>query len=368
MGEVVVKINSYKSITTHERLAIYRSCFTGLNTVYGSYDPRTGRAYQVKETVTDQVLIRHLTGKQPYGLYLLVEDRVKALAVDFDEDDLTPPMEFLASAKNYSIATYIEVSKSKGFHVWMFFEGNGVRADKARLVTQCILDEIGKPNTEIFPKQDRLEAGTQYGNFINAPLFGALVPKGRTVFLDEMNPIHPYRDQWTLLKNVRRVSEALLDEIIEINEFCRNNKTPAKPHKPEPVHMFSSFGLPPCAQKMLAEGVADYQRVSCFRLAVQLKKAGIPEDIAMTALKAWAMKNRPNEEKQIITGQEVVQQTRCAYAKNYRTCGCSDPAVSRYCHPGCPIHVSNRPRSVPAKHVGSAVIEISPGKPAENMK
>jgi len=364
----VAKVNSYKSRITHERLTIFRSYFSGLNTVYGTYDLRTGHAYQVKEPVTDQVLIRHLTGKQPYGVYLLVEDRVKALAVDFDEDDLNPPMEFLASAKNYDIPTYIEASKSKGFHAWMFFERNGVRADKARLVTHCILDEIGKPDTEIFPKQDRLESGTQYGNFINAPLFGALVPKGRTVFLDEMNPIHPYRDQWALLKNVRRVSESHLDEIIEINELCRSGGIPAHRLQPEPVRMFSSFGLPPCAQKMLAEGVEDYQRVACFRLAVQLKKAGIPEDIAVAALKAWAMKNRPSGEKRIITRQEIVQQTRCAYNKNYRTCGCSDPAISRYCHPGCPIHVSNRPRSVPARHAGSAVSYGSSGKPVENTK
>jgi len=345
-----------------EKLEIFRSCFSGLPGVYGTYDPRTGHAYQVKEPVTDQVLIRHLTGKQSYGVYLLVEDRVKALAVDFDEDDLTPPMEFLAAAKNYGIATYIEASKSKGFHVWMFFEGNGVLAEQARLVTQCILDEIGKPDTEIFPKQNRLEAGTQYGNFINAPLFGALVPKYRTVFLDEMNPIHHYQDQWALLKNVLRVSESLLDEIIEINTLCRTDIFPADPLKPEPVRIFSSFGLPPCAQEMLAEGVTDFQRVACFRLAVQLKKAGIPEDIAVAALEAWAMKNRPNGEKRIITGQEVVQQTRCAYAKNYRTCGCSDPAVSRYCHPGCPIHISNRPRSVPGKQASSTINRDSSGR------
>jgi len=351
-----------------EKLEIFRSCFSGLPGVYGTYDPRTGSAFQVKEPVTDQVLLRHLTGDRSYGVYLLVEDRVRALAVDFDEADLTPPMEFLAAAKNYGITTYIESSKSKGFHVWMFFEGYGVLAEKARLVAHCLLDEIGKPDTEIFPKQDRLEDGTQYGNFINAPLFGGLVPKGRTVFLDETNPIHPYRDQWALLKDVRRVSESLLDEIIEINELQRFGRSPAHEQQTEPPGLFSSFGLPPCAQRMLAEGVADYQRVACFRLAVQLKKAGIPEDIAIAALKAWAMKNRPNGEKRIITGQEIDQQTRCAYAKNYRTCGCSDPAVSRYCDPGCPIHVSNRPRSVPGRHVRSNVDEGMSGKPSENTK
>ncbi len=361
--------DTQKQRTRQDKLEIFRSCFTGLNKVYGTYNPRTGRAYQVKELVIDQVFIRHLTGKKPYGVYLLVKDRVKALAVDFDEGDLTPPMEFLAAAKNYGIATYIESSKSKGFHVWMFFERNGVLAEKARLVTQCILEEIGKPDTEIFPKQDRLETDVQYGNFINAPLFGALVPKGKTVFLDETNPIHPYRDQWELLENVGRIPESLLEEIIEINDLHRTVKNPLHPkHQPKPLGTYSSFGLPPCAQRMLVEGVTDYQRVACFRLAVQLKKTGLPEDITVAALAAWATKNQPNVEKRIITEQEIVHQTRCAYTKNYRACGCSDPVVSIFCHTGCPVHVSHRPRSVPGKQPNNRFHKdtVRPGNPAKD--
>ena len=31
---------------------------------------------------------------QPYGVYLLVNDRTRAIAADFDRDDLWAPMEF----------------------------------------------------------------------------------------------------------------------------------------------------------------------------------------------------------------------------------------------------------------------------------
>jgi len=121
---------------------------------------------------------------------------------------------------------------------------------------------------------------------------------------------------------------------------------------------------------MLAEGVTEYQRVACFRLAVQLKKAGLPEDIAVATLSAWAVKNRPNGEKQIITEQEIVKQTRCAYAKNYRNCGCEDPAVSRFCHTGCPVHVSNRPRSVPGRWANTTFHKdtVHPGNPLRGSK
>jgi hypothetical protein len=334
--------------TARQKAAIFRECFTGLVEVYGTYDPQTGSVRQVKQPVTDKVIIRHIEGKQPYGVYLLVQDRTRALAVDFDEGDLTPPMEFLATAKNYGIATYIESSKSKGFHVWMFFEGDGVLAEKARLVTQCILEEIGKPDTEIFPKQNRLEADTQYGNFINAPLFGALVPKGRTVFLDETNPLRAYSDQWELLENVERIPESYLDEIIDINDLAQL----AHGHSDRrlssaPFHGRSSFALPPCARRMLAEGVREFQRLACFRLAVQLRKAGLPKDIAIASLSSWAAKNRPTNNKRIITEAEIIEQTSWAYTKDYRGCGCEDPAVKPFCHPDCPLKRRALPERLP---------------------
>ena len=258
--------------------------------------------------------------------------------MDFDEGDLTPPMEFLATAKNYGIATYIESSKSKGFHVWMFFEGDGVLAEKARLVTQCILDDIGKSDTEIFPKQDRLEADTQYGNFINAPLFGALVPKGRTVFLDETNPLRAYPDQWELLENVERIPESHLDEIIDINDLARSPDDKSNHRSSSALpHRRSSFALPPCARRMLAEGVCEFQRVACFRLAVQLRKAGLPKDIAVAGLSSWAAKNRPKNNKRVISEAEIIEQTTWAYSKDYRGCGCEDPAVKPFCHPECSL-------------------------------
>jgi len=220
----------------------------------------------------------------------------------------------------------------------MFFEGDGVLAEKARLVTQCILDDIGKSDTEIFPKQDRLEADTQYGNFINAPLFGALVPKGRTVFLDETNPLRAYPDQWELLENVERIPESHLDEIIDINDLARSPDDKSNHRSSSALpHRRSSFALPPCARRMLAEGVCEFQRVACFRLAVQLRKAGLPKDIAVAGLSSWAAKNRPKNNKRVISEAEIIEQTTWAYSKDYRGCGCEDPAVKPFCHPECSL-------------------------------
>ena len=332
--------------TTEEKLRLFARYFTGLTNVYGTYDPASGKSYQIKAPVTRNVLLAHLQGKRSYGVYLLVKERTRALAADFDTDDPLVVLEFVAAAKHYGIPAYVERSKSKGYHAWIFFEKSGVLAAKARTVAKHLLDEIERPGTEIFPKQDSLSEKSSFGNFINAPLFGKLVPKQRTIFVDESGSLKPYPDQWQFLENIREAPESLLDEIIEINELSL--QTPFTPTVASPTHRGKtevSYGLPPCAQRMLNEGVASNQRVSCFRLAIQLKKAGLPQDLTLAALKTWATKNRPENGKGIITEREIEEQTAAAYNKDYHGCGCEEPAVAKYCDPACPVRKAESPRN-----------------------
>ena len=327
--------------STAEKVRIFRSLFMGLRDVYGTYDTKTGRVRQVKEPVTDEVILAHLTGKQSYGVYLLIGDKTGALAVDFDENELCLPISFVAGARRYDMSAYIERSKSKGYHVWIFFEKGGVLAQKARLVAHKILADMGKPGTEVFPKQDVLADGLSYGNFIHAPLFGALVPKERTVFVDPAEPTKPYPDQWELLARVQRVPELRLDAVIK---SCNLTEQPQAVERPESNNHTetdsdtSPFGLPPCVRRMLAEGVSSYQRVSCFRLAVQLKRNGMPHDLALITLKAWAQKNRPQDGKRIITDREIEYQTKSAFENTYRSIGCEEPAMAAHCDRNCPLY------------------------------
>jgi hypothetical protein len=341
--------------TTAQKLELFRSCFSGLKHVYGTYDPRTGRVRQVKEPVTDQVLLSHLQGQQPFGVYLLVEDRIGALAVDFDVDDPNLPLAFVAAAEALGLSAYIERSKSKGHHVWVFFEPPGALAANARRVVKLILERIGQPNVEIFPKQDRLDTARQYGNFINAPLFGRLVPQGRSVFLDPTSELSPYPDQWELLSGVRRVPEAALDDVLKTVVPAPVLAAPAQARSGGDAAS-RGYGLPPCARRMLACGVDRYQRVVCFRLAIHLKLVGIPQDLAVVLLKAWSTKNHPPA-KQIITPSEIDEQVRDSYAKGYRSCGCEDPQIKRFCDSSCPLHqhreASQKSGATPAAMDGS---------------
>jgi hypothetical protein len=322
-----------------DKVRIFKDLFTGLQEVFGTYDPRTGKVHQEKEKVTDAVILAHLVGKRPYGVYLLTGDTTRAVAVDFDQERLALPVSYVAAAGRYGLSTYIERSKSKGYHVWMFFEPPGVLAHKARLVARKVLADVGAPETEIFPKQDALADGVSYGNFINAPLFGALVPKGRTVFVDPAAPEKAYPDQWELLEGMHRLTEKDLDAAIERCHLEGQDRPQAQANNGSgsPLEV-SAFGLLPCARRMLAEGVSSYQRVSCFRLAVHLKRNGIPHDLALVVLKAWAKKNRPAEGRRVITEQEVDYQTRSAYDRPYRGFGCEHAAMAAYCHQDCPLY------------------------------
>ncbi|MCP4709130.1 MAG: hypothetical protein GY869_10935, partial [Planctomycetes bacterium] len=100
----------------------------------------------------------------------------------------------------------------------------------------------------------------------------------------------------------------------------------------------SRFGLPACARRMLAEGVSFHQRVACFRLAINLKRIGMPQDLALITLQAWARKNQPVKGKRIILDSEIKAQTHDAYSNSYRGLGCESVPISNFCDKDCPIY------------------------------
>ncbi|VGO19132.1 TOTE conflict system archaeo-eukaryotic primase domain-containing protein [Pontiella sulfatireligans] len=321
---------------TQKQVELFGSRFAGRTDVYGTYDSESGRSWQVKKPVTIDVANRHLSGVQPLGVYPLVGEKVFFAVVDFDSHDKGMPTAFRSVSLDAGISTYIERSKSKGYHCWWFAEDGGVEARLMRIAMRVLLQKIGAPSTEIFPKQDRLLTRKQYGNFINLPLFGRHVLQGRTAFLNEH--MKPFEDQWAVLASIQPVSRNALLHIAR--------KEPSYSTRTASVNLRTvadgrKYGLKPCAERMLAEGVTDYQRVACFRLAVQLKLAGYAYGQALGILNAWARRNRPNSGKPIIRDSEIHAQAHCAYKGSYRGMGCEDPAVMPFCDSSCPLKVSH---------------------------
>ena len=158
--------------------------------------------------------------------------------------------------------------------------------------------------------------------------------KGKPSFVD-VTSFAPYPDQWTLLQSVDKLSESVLDEIIEMNNL--SSTPPCRDQKLGSGNEVARYGLPICVRKMLRDGVSQHQRTSCFRLAVHLKRLGLPYEAAEATLKTWALKNKPINGKEVIQESEIVSQTRCAYDKSYAGYGCGSEAMQPFCEPSCPV-------------------------------
>jgi len=125
---------------------------------------------------------QHLTNKDaPIGVYPLcpgqgddanykAPDRVYWGCVDFDEGE----EESLIHAKNLELVLnrvgvkgWIERSRSKGYHVWVFFEVS-IPADQARNGLLGACEIVNAPTKEINPKQTEL-TGRGWGNGVRLP-------------------------------------------------------------------------------------------------------------------------------------------------------------------------------------------------------
>ena len=298
--------------------------FAGRADCYGA-----GRGACIKKPLTIGVILRHILGRERIGIYLLrMDGRIIALAVDFDDNNLFTVIEYCAVCESYGIAADIERSKSKGYHAWLFFD-DLVPAWKARAVASCILDDCGLlGKVEIFPKQDSLVPG-RYGNYINLPEFGQDVERGRTVFLNPGADYTPYEDQWSFLSAATKISEAKLDEIVEVNSLGK--PAPVVEREAEAVAGYQGERLP-CFSRALREGVEQGMRnEAALRISVNLRRNGLPPDLAMVMMLEWNKRNGPPME---VT--ELEKTVSNAYSNKYGL-GCRSPLMQRYCDPSCPI-------------------------------
>lgn len=320
---------------TNEQIELFKPLFcVGRMDVYGSHYLDTGRYYMVKELITDEVVRKHLEGKVPVGVFMLTGDVTSVAVADIDRPDSQLVNGVVRCSLQAGLFAYVERSKGKGHHVWMFFE-RPVLASSVRRCIRSVLHSLNADDLEVFPKQDRLKAG-EFGNFVTCPLFGKYVEQGRTVFVD--GNLNPYSDQWRFLKSIKRTPASALDSILirlnEQSELHRNQAVPNEVHE-SATTVSRTFGLLPCATRMLNEGVRNMQRNAAFRLGIALKKAGLPLDATVSVLLEWAKKNKPDNGKGIITPEEIEYQVSCAYKRPYAGCGCNDAAMKPFCDPHC---------------------------------
>jgi superfamily II DNA or RNA helicase/very-short-patch-repair endonuclease len=185
--------------------------------------------------VTDEVIRRHLAGKDEHGgdfvagVYpMLLDETCYFLAIDLDKanwrDDALAVLE---TCRRLEVPAVLERSRSgNGAHVWVFFE-TAVPASIARRLGSYLLTETMERRPEIgldsydrfFPNQDTLPKGG-FGNLIALPLQKQPRDVGNSVFVDD--EFTPSSDQWALLSSIERMPPASVEALA--SEAARNGR------------------------------------------------------------------------------------------------------------------------------------------------
>jgi len=322
----------------------FANLFAGRTDAYGSLQGAC-----IKRPVTLQVYARHLAGKESIGIYPLRDDGTCWFAAqDIDmKDDQAKAAEMAGTVKEalgeLGIPVYIEKSKSKGYHVWVFFSEPVPAKDARRLLAGVWKKAVGGSVPEIFPKQDTLD-GQTYGNYLHLPYFlphskenrRVMVDGGRVISLEEF------------LNSVKRVKLEQLAAALE--------KLPAEKEPPKKAAAPGAKGghrdLLPCAKALVEKGAdKGYRRPSLFRLAAHCHKAGYPQEIAEALIRQVDAKNDPPILKE-FGEKELLHHLESAYngkgGQGYTSLGCDDDAwTSRFC-PGkesCPVFAKEARKS-----------------------
>lgn len=151
-------------------VGMFTTLFRGRGDVYGHEEGRC-----VKEPLTHDVFKQHLEGVQAIGVYPMVPinnvHHVVWGCSDIDIEDLAGARKIQSALSAVKVVSFVERSRSKGYHVWVFAE-EVVPASDMRRMLLCAHQVAEYPAREVNPKQETLATG-QYGNYVRLPYFNA---------------------------------------------------------------------------------------------------------------------------------------------------------------------------------------------------
>lgn len=154
--------------------------FRGRGDVYGHEEGRC-----VKEPLTIDVFREHLDGGNPIGVYPVVphnkEFYVTWGCCDIDYESYDDAYKIQQALATVGVTAWIERSRSKGYHVWVFSE-NLVHAKQMRRMLLLAHQVADVPAREVNPKQESLGYG-QYGNYVRLPYPASHLSTQRRVVL-----------------------------------------------------------------------------------------------------------------------------------------------------------------------------------------
>lgn len=153
--------------------------FKGNQESHGVHYPETeakegekaaGKSLVVHEPVTEEIVTKHLHGKQGLGIVPIDhKNKVNFAVIDVDVYP-AKPKKYIAILERSGVPAICFRSKSGGLHIFIFFS-DSPEASKIRPSLMKLVGMLGLPKTvEVFPKQTMLETG-KTGNWINLPYF-----------------------------------------------------------------------------------------------------------------------------------------------------------------------------------------------------
>ncbi|MGH8831716.1 MAG: TOTE conflict system archaeo-eukaryotic primase domain-containing protein, partial [Polaromonas sp.] len=165
MSEPVPAPVGAASLTTGEKVALFRRLFRGRTDVYPvrweskagktGYSPACANEWRAGVCekprikcadcghrsfmpLADQTIYDHLAGHHTIGVYpLSADDSCHFLAVDFDDADWRSDAQaFILSCRELGVSAALEISRSgNGAHAWVFFSSKVAARDARRLGT-----------------------------------------------------------------------------------------------------------------------------------------------------------------------------------------------------------------------------------------
>lgn len=161
--------------------------FRGRGDCYGSDEGGCVRQPLDRDTFTS-----HLEGKFGIGVYPAVPASTPFCVwgcSDIDVEDLGSARLLQRTLRTADVMSWVERSRSKGYHVWVFSDGR-VPAEDMRRMLLAAHQVADYPAREVNPKQSDVSA-SKVGNYVRLPYFGGLVgtPVRRVILDDNDNPM-----------------------------------------------------------------------------------------------------------------------------------------------------------------------------------
>lgn len=306
--------------------------FDGRRDIYGINKGRVERKTvgDWPSETWDRLFEEHAAGKPEadLGIYLVRDDdTVTFAAIDIDEPDFGLAQEVADTMPE--AVSWIEQSRSGNYHVFVFFD-EPLEAYYARAVLRGVIIACGRPDLEIFPKQDGLKEG-MVGNYISLPWHGeerpilepgfaqseVWVPMNRKAFLMFAHTERTSAEAW------RRRGRALGGKPraeMRAGEFGERNS----------LHICAEHIFENRRDNPLAEG---HRATVLFNLAKMYANCiHYSEDETEQIVEAVNQ-----EGTNPIPQREVKRFVHNAYEGGFTSTGCDDPLMTPYISPSCKI-------------------------------